>query len=122
MTTKTYAITTQTYYDTYNTCYKNILVINAMPLGELSKLVRRTNMPKLSPFKQSTPCCPIKQCDYAIYHINNSNELMTPDDIPYLFNYLIENNYKIDTSLTKMMNNSDIKMTNKLVCYISLIN
>ena len=39
MTTKTYAITSQPYYDTYNTCYKNILVINAFPEGQLARLV-----------------------------------------------------------------------------------
>jgi hypothetical protein len=119
---KTYAITSQPYYDTYNTCYKNILVINAFPQGPLSSIVKKIQTPKLSPFKQSSPCCPIENCVYAIYKIDNSCELMNPDDIPNLFSYLIENCYKIDTSITKMMNSSDIKTTNKLLCYISLIN
>jgi hypothetical protein len=44
---------------------------------------------------------------------------MTPDDIPELFNFLLSNNYKIDTSITKMMNSSEVKMTNKLVCFIT---
>jgi hypothetical protein len=122
MGTKTYAITSQPYYDTYNTCYKNILVINAFPQGPLATIVKKIHTPKLSPFKQSSPCCPIENCVYAIYKIDNLNELMNPDDIPNLFSYLIENGYKIDTSITKMMNTSDIKTTNKLLCYISLIN
>ena len=120
--TKTYAITSQPYYDTYNTCYKNILVINIFPQGPLAKLVKKIQTPKLSPFKQSSPCCPIENCVYAIYKMDNLTELMNPDDIPNLFSYLIENGYKIDTSITKMMNSSDIKTTNKLLCYISLIN
>ncbi len=119
---KSCAITSQPYYDTYNTCYKNILVINAFPQGPLASLVKKIHTPKLSPFKQSSPCCPIENCVYAIHKIDNLCELMDPDDIPNLFSYLIENGYKIDTSLTKMMNTSDIKTTNKLLCYISLIN
>ena len=101
---------------------KNILVINAFPNGPLASLVKKIHTPKLSPFKQSSPCFPIENCVYAIYKIDNSCELMIPDDIPNLFGYLIENGYKIDTSITKMMNTSDIKTTNKLLCYISLIN
>jgi hypothetical protein len=119
---KTCAITSQPYYDTYNKCYKNILVINAFPQGPLASLVKKIQTPKLSPFKQSSPCCPIENCVYAIHKIDNLCELMDPDDIPNLFSYLIEYGYKIDTSLTKMMNTSDIKTTNKLLCYISLIN
>ena len=33
---------------------------------------------------------------------------MTKEDIPDLFSYLIQNGYVIDTSLTKMMNQSAI--------------
>jgi hypothetical protein len=119
-----YAITSQTYYDNQNQCYKNILVINSFPQGPLSSLVKKINTPKLSPFKQDTVCCSIKNCVQAIFKINESkNELMTPEDIPELFNFLILNGYKIDTSLTRMMNDSEVKFTtNKLVCYISLLN
>ncbi len=121
MVLKTYAITSQTYYDNRLTCYKNILVINNIPVGELTKYVKRLNMPKVSPFKQSTDCCPIKSCEYVIYKIDNSHEIMTVDDIPDLFGFLMENGYTIDTSLTKMMNKSDVKSSiNKLVCYISM--
>ena len=41
MVLKTYAITSQTYYDNRLTCYKNILVINNIPVGELKKYVKR---------------------------------------------------------------------------------
>jgi len=121
MVLKTYAITLQTYYDNILTCYKNILVINNLPVGELLKHVKRLNMPKISPFKQSTDCCPIKTCEYVIYKIDNSHEIMTVNDIPELFGFLMENGYTINTSLTKMLNKSDIKSSiNKLVCYITL--
>jgi hypothetical protein len=121
MTTKTYAISSQPYYDTRNECYKNIIIINKPPIGELTKIVKKITTPKISPFKQSTPCCPIKMCEYALYKIDTPCELMTIDDISDLFGFLTENGYKIDTSITKMMNTSQVKSTiNKLVCYISI--
>ena len=115
MTIKSYSIMMQPFYDEINTSYKHILVINKFPEGPLANLVRKLNTPKLSPF---IPSYLHKSCVYAIY--NDQKELMHPDDIPDLFGYLIEHGYKIDTSLTKMMNCSDIKHTNKLVCYITL--
>jgi hypothetical protein len=33
---KTFTITSQPYYDQYNECYKNILMVNAEPLGPLT--------------------------------------------------------------------------------------
>jgi hypothetical protein len=117
--TSSYGINSQTYYDCYNECYKNILIINKHPDGPLSTIVKRLQTPKLSPFQESSSCCPIKNCALALYKIDNNCELMTPDDIPDLYNFLISNDYKIDTSITKMMNSSDVKMTNKLVCFIT---
>ena len=115
MVTQTYCISSQPFYDSYNECYKNILIIKPTPKNtQLSTIVKRIQIPKLSPFQESS-----QQCAHAIYKINNNCELMTPDDIPELFNYLINNNYKIDTYITKMMNGSDVKMTNKLICFIT---
>lgn len=120
MVSQTYTISSQPFYDSYNECYKNILIINSKPESSpLSTIVKRLHTPKLSPFKESSPCCPIPNCVYAIYKIYDNNQLMTPDDIPELFNFLISNNYKIDTSITKMMNSSEVKMTNKLICFIT---
>ena len=114
-----YSISSQTYYDCYTECYKNILTINKNPVGHLSTIVKRIQTPKLSPFQEYSNCCSNDNCAFALYKIHNNCELMTPDDIPDLFNFLLSNDYKIDTSITKMMNGSDVKMTNKLVCFIS---
>lgn len=122
MTIHTYSIHSQPFYDSYNECYKNILTISSKPHEQpLSTIIKRLQTPRLSPFKESTNCCPIPNCVNAIYKIDNNCELMTPDDIPELFNFLLSNNYKIDTSITKMMNSSEVKMTNKLVCFINKI-
>ena len=119
-----YTISMTPYYDDRNQCYKNILIVNTMPSTPFKSLVKQINMPKLSEFQTYDNCCsPFKKCVYAIYkvssnHLKTSCEIMTPDDIPELYNFLLTNGYKIDASLTKMMNGSDIKMTNKLLCYV----
>lgn len=118
--TSSYAISSQSYYDCYNQCYKNILTINKNPHGILSTIVKRIQTPPLSPFQEFSACCPTKNCAFAFYKIHNNCELMTPDDIPELFNFLISNDYKIDTSITKMMNSSEVRMTNKLICFITI--
>jgi len=113
-----YTISSQPFYDSYDECYKNILVISPKPHhGPLATIVKRLQVPPLSPFQDFSSS---SGCVNAIYQTNNTCELMTPDNIPELFNFLLTNNYKIDTSLTKMMNSSDVKMNNKnLVCFIS---
>ena len=119
-----YTISMTPYYDERNQCYKNILIINTMPSAPFNSIVKQINMPKLSEFQTYDNCCsPFKRCVYAIYKVGNDHaksccELMTPDNIPELYNFLLTNGYKIDSSLTKMMNGSDVKMTNKLLCYV----
>lgn len=121
---KTVSLYSQPYLDEKEQCYKNIIVLNNRPRGPLAKYVRYINFPKLSEFKQSTACSPIKNCGLALISIYNNcdNGLMLVDDIPNLMSFLIEHNYSIDTSLTKMFNTSEIRIDtnigNKLICFI----
>ena len=50
--------------------------------------------------------------------MRNNNWLMTPNDIPDLYSFLTANGYQIDTQLTNMMNQSQVKMTpgKQIVC------
>lgn len=128
---KTVSLSSQPYLDTYNKCYKNIVTINLLPQGPLSTLVRRINFPKLSPFKQTGSCNTIKQCGLSLLSLEECNScnykfgtnLMVVDEIPNLFSFLLSNNYTIDTSVTKMLNQSDIRFNtndgNKLICFIT---
>ena len=116
----TYTITSQPFYDNINQCYKNIVTIDREPTGPLTQIVKSLHTPWLSPFSQPGPCCPVNNCIKAIYKVNNASELMSPDDIPALFGFLTQNGYTIDTALTTMMNESQVKMSNKLICFISL--
>ncbi|MEX0595855.1 MAG: hypothetical protein WD512_05075 [Candidatus Paceibacterota bacterium] len=128
---KTVSLFSQPYLDTYNQCYKNIVVVNLKPQGPLGNLVKFTKFPPLSEFKQSAPCSPLKDCGYAIISIdgcsngcaNFGNDLMSVDEVPNLISYLVSNNYSVDTSITKMFNQSDIRFDtntgNKLICFIT---
>ena len=124
---KSYMISTKVYLDNYNQCYKNIVVINLQPEGPLGKIVRKIHTPQLSPFNSISPCCKTKECSFALFSLNDvcfngekNGCLMCEDEIPNLFSFLLSNGYKIDTSLTKMMNQSEIKISNdKLLCFIT---
>ena len=37
---KTFTITSQPFYDQYNECYKNIIMVNLEPQGPIRKIVR----------------------------------------------------------------------------------
>ena len=125
---KTYTLTTQPFYDRVCQCYKNIVMINVVPDGPLKQLVMRTQLPPLSPFQQSTPCNPIPTCGLALISLKGlsfgcnscSTNYMTPDEIPDLFGFLTMNGYNINTSVTHMMNTSDVKLTSRrIICFIN---
>ena len=128
---KTFTITSQPYYDQYNKCYKNIMMVNIEPQGPLRQFVRRLRLPRLSPFQREGPCNPIQQCGLAIQNLGLSNQytggccvkynsgcdLMSPNQIPDLITFLQSNGYQIETQITNMLNQSEIKMTNSRLAF-----
>jgi hypothetical protein len=136
---KTFTITSQPFYDQYKQCYKNIMMINIEPLGPLRRFVRRTKLPRLSPFQREGPCNPIPQCGLALQSLRGSNlgyipnqygisfrnsinynsccDLMTPDEIPDLISFLQSNGYQIETQITNMLNQSEIKLSNNRIAF-----
>jgi hypothetical protein len=124
-------LSTKVFLDTFNQCYKNIIVINLPPEGPLGKIVGTLKMPPLSPFNVYGPCCNrirYNDCSLALFSLQScngvgnvrGNYLMNDDEIPDLFSFLLSNGYKIDTSLTKMMNQSEVKINdNKILCFIT---
>jgi hypothetical protein len=112
--------------------------MNLLPRGPLLKLTRRIRRYPLSPFKIPNNCERIQTCGIGLtslrgldlfngLNLNNTNnfcsELMTVDEIPDLFSFLISHGYKIDTSVTKMLNQSSIRFktnqANELIAMIS---
>lgn len=119
-----FAISSQPYYDSRNQSYKNIVTINQKPQGPLASLVINVKFQPLSPFKQPSQCA--RTCGLALKTISNGcgcDNLMTVDEIPNLFSFLVTNGYKIDTSITKMMNASDVDFQSdnsaKLITFVS---
>jgi hypothetical protein len=132
----TYTLFSRPYLDTYSQNYKNIVTINLPPKGPLGQFVRPIRFPPLSEFKFSSSYSNYNRrgqiCGLAIGSLNpflnnNNNKfgqgLMVVDEVPDLFAFLLSNGYKIDTSLTKMMNGSDIRFqtenANKIIAFIT---
>ena len=130
---KTFTITSKPFYDQYNQCYKNILMVNAEPQGPIRRLVRRIQLPRLSPFstsyKREGSCYSIPNCGLALqslgglgYDVGNYGgckgyDLMTPNEIPDLITFLIGNGYQIETQITNMLNQSELKQTNSKIAF-----
>ena len=129
MTVTTYTLFGTPFYDRYTQCYKKIIKINKMPTENtpLKTIVKQINNPILSPFQANSSfsscsnCCnsSYQSCMNVITKLNNPHELMCIEDIPELFSFLVSNNYTIDTSITKMMQQSNVKFNNDLICFIS---
>lgn len=125
---KTVTLFSQPFLDTYNQCYKNIVTINLIPQGPLAQLVRRVQFPPLSQFKQPGPCSRINNCGLALTTLNNicnkgCSGFMVVDEVPNLMSFLLSNGYDINTSITKMLNTSDIRFetenANKIICLVT---
>ena len=109
------------FLDRYDQCYKNIITLNVLPNGPLRAFVRRAHFPCLSQFKE--PLCE-ERCGFALKKFGyNGEHWMTVNDVPDLFSFLVLHGYKIDTSLTKMMNTSDVRFhtenANKIICFVT---
>lgn len=127
ITSATVSLFSQPYLDTLNQCYRDIVVVNVKPQGPLGDLVRRVQFPPLSTFKQPGPCSPLKQCGYALMSLSNqgctcnSQSLMAVDEVPILISFLLSNGYKVDTSITTMFQQSDIRFDNPLICFVTYL-
>lgn len=120
----TFAIYSQPYLDSYNECYFNLVTLSTFPAGPISSYVRKISFPPLSEFQTfSSACTTRKQCGWALRKINGPEvdvgmggssccrgDLMTVNEVPQLFEFLMSHEYKIDTSLTKMMNTSPVSL------------
>ena len=119
---KTFTLTSQPIYDQYNECYKNILMVNVEPQGPIRRIVRRIQLPKLSPFQQDNQY--YQKCGLALQSLRGKNTncrglgYMTPDEIPDLITFLTGNNYQIETQITNMLNQSEIKLSNQKIGFI----
>ena len=97
-------------------------MVNIEPQGPLRRLVRRIQLPRLSPFQKEGPCYSVQKCGFAIHSLsgltNGCNcNLMSPDEIPELISFLQSNGYQIETQITNMLNQSEVKINNKILVF-----
>jgi len=104
--------------NSYFKSYQNILTVSAMPSGPLKNMVFRIKFPKLSEFSTFSPFSSVSiECGTYVLgrytrsvNMSNSDSFMYADDIPSVLSYLVANGYTIDTSLTTMLQKSEIRI------------
>jgi hypothetical protein len=118
---RTFTITSNPYYDQYCKQYMNILMVNIVPDGPLGAFIRKIQLPRL--YREGSNYNGVDGCGLTISNFlpNNTfkkNGLLTPNEIPDLYSFLTANGYQIDTQLTNMMNQSQVKLTpgKQIVC------
>lgn len=123
---RTFTITSHTYYDQYSQNYRNILMVNVEPPGPLRLHVRPLRLPRLSPFRRNEYQSNFQGCGLAIFNslllsfVTRSRygfDLMSPNEIPYLITFLESHGYQIDTQITNMLNQSEVKLTDRKLVF-----
>ena len=130
--TSSFTVYIEPYLDTYNKEYLNIITVDKMPTGPLAPLIVYISHQKLSPFQSQ--CAFSNNCTMAISRYYNKgvckkgNRFLLAEDIPSLLSFLQANGYSIDTTITKMIQRSNINIGNtacdnkkKMVCIVSYI-
>ena len=115
-----YSITSSIYLDKFKKCYNKVLTIKKMPTGELSNHIKCVQTNKLSPFKHENQCGRYRPTQYIIMDSvregGDSTKFLEIQDVTELFMFLSENDYTVDTSVTTIKQNSDVKIKNLLCC------
>lgn len=116
-----YELSSRMYLSRQSNCYKRIITINKEPDGPLQQYVKQLQHNKLSIFDIQNECdsC-YKNCFYGILDPHNKNDLLCLDNITNLFQFLLSNNYQINTEITKLMiKNKRINSNDNLIAYIT---
>jgi len=113
------AIYTQIYLLPLTKEYIEVFTMEPKPNDALLSILKRVPYQKLSPYKEQERC----GCFYIVKNINPNpychTEFLPVDDLPILFDYLLQRGYEIDTRLTKMLIQGKSAATKRnLVCYI----
>jgi hypothetical protein len=104
--------------NSYFKSYQNILTVSSVPSGPLKNMVSRIKFPKLSEFSTFSSFSPASiECGTYVLgrytssiNMSNSDAFMYADDIPSVLSYLQTNGYTIDTSLTTMLQKSEVRI------------
>jgi hypothetical protein len=123
-----FTLSSRPYLDTTTQNYVNVVVLNHHPQGPLEKMVRQTKFAYLSPFQRNNnnnnnyySCNNNNLCALTLVSpCNNKLGIMTVDEVPTLYSFLLSNGYTIDTSLTKMTMVTGIQFQsdNRLIAFV----
>jgi hypothetical protein len=122
---KSFVVYVEPFRNNYYKTYDNILTVSVHPPGALGEMVKEISFDKLSSFEKPGGMI----CSHVILRyprnsanstIKNPDMYMTSDDIPSLLSYLHENNYEVDTSMTRMLQTSRIPNigNRRMVCMV----
>ncbi len=130
---KTFTLFLEPILVPFEQTYINAITVSCMPPGPLAAMVKMMSLPKLSPFvsNNDSVLVPNFGCTFVLmrYPVGFSNkkisDYMFSHDIPALFSYLENNGYTINTSTTKMMNESRVLIRGistsdrRMICFVS---
>ena len=89
-------------------------------LSPINQIAKRIQLHKLSPFKTSrSEYGQAETCGVVILNPNSLCEYASLEDIPVVFGWLIQHGYTIDTAITQMFNQGEVRMSNPVVCFIT---
>jgi len=116
---ETYSILSFTFYDNKQDMYIKSFSLDRMPSASepIYRIVKKIVLPKLSPFQQQDERSR-SQCGNIIMNPHNLFDYSRTDDLPILLTWLMHNGYVVDTSITKMINQGDVRMKSPIVCFI----
>ena len=120
--------------------YSNILTVSGNVAGPFNQFIRPVRTPALSPYKSNNGCaCALAISDAIFSALPSASQAglmcaqsnggqasegwLIPESLPFLINYLNMNGYHVDTTMTTMLNASELKLntqnSNTLVFYIT---
>ncbi|MAH20745.1 MAG: hypothetical protein CMB96_04840 [Flavobacteriaceae bacterium] len=119
---ETYSLLSIPFYKSVQQCYVKAIALDRMPGPNepINKIIRRVRYEKLSPFQEGTECHPLKTCgNIVIKPGSQCGEMANLDDIPLIFTWLMQNGYQIDTSITQMINQGEVRMSSPIIGFIT---
>ena len=107
---------TEIYYDSIKKEYFNIITINKIIEGPLKSYIKNIVLqkPSITNFNVNKSYCSLTINSSILSNSNNNNNnnnnFLIIEDIPDLYEFLINNNYNIVNSLNEILNYSSIKL------------